>query len=107
MQDISRGEVAKLVAKYTGRTKKDCEQILDTYYIVLKEIMLTGLSVGIPGVCVMSNTQVRAKEGSEYYSEMFGKQISTSAHEAYNKPYCRFKQGIKDEMRERTEGKVF
>lgn len=107
MKDITKGEVAKLVAKYTGRTKKDCEQILDTYYIVLKEIILAGLSVGIPGVCSMSNVQVSAKQGSEYYSEMIGKQITTSGHEAYNKPYCRFKQGIRDEMRERTEGKVF
>lgn len=107
MQDITRGEVAKLVAKYTGHSKKDCAHILDTYYIVVKEALLAGLNITIPGVCSLSNTQVSAKESREYYSSLSDKNIVTTAHEAYNKPYCRFKPGIRQEMRDRTEGKVF
>lgn len=107
MQDITRDEVAKLVAKYTGRPKKDCVQILDTFYIVAREAILAGLTVTIPGVCSLSNTQVAAKDSREYYCGLSDSKVVTEAHEAYNKPHCKFKPGIKQEMREKTEGRVF
>lgn len=107
MQRLTRSELEKLVALQSNKYKKDVSVILDTYYSVLREALLLGYSINVPGVGSYSNSQMGAKEERYGKNPMTGEQVVFRAHDAYNKPIFRFKESIRDEMRDATEGKVF
>lgn len=104
--ELTRSEIINLVANQSGKFKKDVSLILDVYYLVIRECILAGLKVTIPGVCSFSNSQSNPKPEREAINPNTGEKIIVPAHEAFNKPICRFKPGIKTEMREKTEGRV-
>lgn len=107
MQEITRSEVEKLVALQSNKYKKDVALILDTYYTVIREAILAGLKVTIPGVCSFSNSEVSAKGERTILHPVTLEEIIVPGNDPYNKPSCRFKPSIKSEMRELTEGRVF
>lgn len=107
MQELKRDDIERLVALQSNKYKKDVQLILDTYYTVLREAILTGLKISIPGVGSFSNTQVNAKPERMGVHPATREETVFPAHEAFNKPTFRFKPGVRAEMRERTEGKVF
>lgn len=107
MQKITRSELEKLVALHSGKYKKDVTLILDAYYTVVREAILAGLKVDMPGIGSFSNSQMNAKEERRGVNPKTLEETFFPAHDAYNKPTFRFKHSIKSEMRENTEGQVF
>ena len=61
MRKLTRSELERLVALQSNKYKKDVSIILEAYYSVLKEAIMTGYEVGIPNIGTFSNTQVDAK----------------------------------------------
>lgn len=106
MQELTRSELEKLVALQSNKYKKDVAVILDTYYTVVREAILAGLKVTIPGVGYFSNTQVNAKPERKGINPNTLEEVIIPPHEAYNKPSFRFRPAIRAEMKENTEGRV-
>ena len=48
-QELKRSDIDKLVALQSNKYQKDVIVVLDAYYTVLQEAILTGYKVPIPG----------------------------------------------------------
>lgn len=107
MQKLTRVELEKLIALQSNKYRKDVTLILDTYYSVLRDAILLGYKVDVPGIGCYSNSQISAKEERVGKMPRTGEEVVFRAHGAYNKPMFRFKNSIREEMKEATEGKVF
>lgn len=106
MQKLTRSELEKLVALQSNKYKKDVTLILDTYYKVLREAILTGYRVDVPEIGYFYNTQAKAEPEKERFNSLTGGTSITPAHEAYNRPVFRFRKNFKNDMRDETEGRV-
>jgi nucleoid DNA-binding protein len=107
MQNLTRSEFERLVALQSNKFKKDVSLILDAYYSVLREALLMGYEVTIPGVGVFSNAQVEAKPEREGINPFTKEYRVLPAQEAFNRPTFRFRPALKKDMKELTLGKVF
>jgi len=107
MQDLTRSEFERLVALQSSKYKKDVSVILDAYYVVIKEALLQGYKVTIPGIGTLSNSQVEAKPAQEKINPFTKERYKVPAQDAFNKPTFKFRPAFKKEMKERTLGKVF
>ena len=107
MQNLTRSEFERLVALQSNKFKKDVSLILDAYYSVLREALLMGYEVTIPGVGVFSNAQVDAKPAREVINPFTKEYRVLPAQEAFNRPTFRFRPALKKDMKELTLGKVF
>ena len=107
MQNLTRSEFERLVALQANKFKKDVSLILDAYYSVLREALLMGYEVTIPGVGVFSNAQVDAKPAREGINPFTKEYRVLPAQEAFNRPTFRFRPALKKDMKELTLGKVF
>ena len=107
MQNLTRSEFERLVALQSNKFKKDVSLVLECYYEVLREALLMGYEVTIPGVGVFANAQVDAKPEREGINPFTKEYRIIPAQEAFNKPTFRFRPALKKEMKERTLGKVF
>ena len=107
MQDLSRNEFERLVALKSHKFKKDVSVVLDAYYSVLKEVILTGYEVTIPGIGTFSNAQVEAKPEREKINYFTKETYVLPAQDSFNKPTFKFKPSLKKIMKEQTLGNVF
>lgn len=107
MQNLTRSEFERLVALQSNKFKKDVSLILDAYYSVLREALLMGYEVTIPGIGVFSNAQVDAKPAREGINPFTKEYRVLPAQEAFNRPTFRFRPALKKDMKELTLGKVF
>lgn len=107
MQNLTRSEFERLVALQSNKFKKDVSLILDAYYSVLREALLMGYEITIPGVGVFSNAQVDAKPAREGINPFTKEYRVLPAQEAFNRPTFRFRPALKKDMKELTLGKVF
>ena len=87
--------------------KKDVSVILDAYYSVLKEVILTGYEISIPGIGVFANKQIEAKPEREKMNYFTKEYYTLPAQDAFNKPTFKFRPALSKAMKERTLGKVF
>ncbi|MBQ3502430.1 MAG: HU family DNA-binding protein [Clostridia bacterium] len=107
MRKLTRSELERLVALQSNKYKKDVSIILEAYYSVLKEAIMTGYEVGIPNIGTFSNTQVDAKPARQGINPFTKEKMMLPAQQAFNKPTFRFRPAIKAEMKEETLGRVF
>jgi nucleoid DNA-binding protein len=107
MQRLTRVELERLIALQSNKYRKDVALVLDAYYSVLRDAILLGYRIDVPGIGSYSNSQMNAKEERIGKMPKTGEEIVIPAHDAYNKPIFRFKDSIRNEMKEATEGKVF
>lgn len=103
-REMTRSEIVALVALESNKYKKDVAYILDTYYLVIREAILKGIKVSIPGVGSFTNTEVKAKEERQARDLNTGEMMTIPAHKEFNKPKFIFKPGLKSDMRKLTEG---
>lgn len=106
MQELKRSDIDKLVALQSNKYRKDVTAILDAYYVVLQEAILTGYKVPVPKIGHFSNSQVDQKPERMGYSIKEQTQVLLPAQEAFNKPTFKFGKSFKDKMKEETLGKV-
>lgn len=107
MQSLTKSEFERLVALKSHKYKKDVSVILDAYYSVLKEIILTGYEISIPGIGVFANKQIEAKPEREKMNYFTKEYYTLPAQDAFNKPTFKFRPALSKAMKERTLGKVF
>jgi DNA-binding protein HU-beta len=107
MRKLTGSELERLVALQSRKYKKDVSLILEAYYSVLKEAIMTGYQVTIPKIGTFSNAQVDAKPARQGINPFTKEKIILPAQEAFNKPVFRFRPALKSEMKEETSGKVF
>lgn len=106
MQELKRSDIDKLVALQSNKYQKDVIAILDAYYIVLQEAILTGYKVPIPKIGYFSNSQVDPKPERMGYNIYTKEPTLLPAQDAYNKPVFKFSKPLKERMKEETLGKV-
>jgi nucleoid DNA-binding protein len=106
MQELKRSDIDKLVALQSNKYQKDVIAVLDAYYIVLQEAILTGYKVPIPKIGYFSNSQVDPRPERMGYNIYTREPMLLPAQDAYNKPIFRFSKPLKDKMKEETLGKV-
>jgi nucleoid DNA-binding protein len=107
MQSLTKSEFERLVALKSHKYKKDVSVILDAYYSVLKEVILTGYEISIPGIGVFANKQIEAKPEREKMNYFTKEYYTLPAQDAFNKPTFKFRPALSKAMKERTLGKVF
>lgn len=107
MRSLTRSEFERLVALQSNKYKKDVNLILEAYYTVLKEAILMGYEVTVPGIGVFSNGQVDAKPERQGINPHTKETITIPACSAFNRPTFRFRPALKAQMKEETLGKVF
>lgn len=106
MHELKRTDITKLVALQSNKYQKDVAQILDAYYTVLQEAILTGYKVPIPKIGTFGNSQVDAKPERMGYNPQANEPMILPAQDAFNKPVFRFSPAFKDIMKQETLGKV-
>lgn len=106
MHELKRSDVVKLVALQSNKYQKDVVEILDAYYTVLQEAILTGYKITIPKIGTFGNSQVDAKPERMGYNPQTAEPMMLSAQEAFNKPVFRFSPTFKETMKQETLGKV-
>jgi nucleoid DNA-binding protein len=107
MRSLTRSEFERLVALQSNKYKKDVSLILEAYYTVLKEAILTGYEVTVPGIGVFTNMQMDAKPPRNGVNPQTKEPMIIPAQDAFNRPAFRFRPALKAEMKEETLGKVF
>ena len=107
MRSLTRSEFERLVALQSNKYKKDVSLILEAYYTVLKEAILTGYEVTVPGIGVFTNIQMYAKPPRNGVNPQTKEPMILPAQDAFNRPAFRFRPALKAEMKEETLGKVF
>ena len=107
MRSLTRSELERLVALQSNKYKKDVNLILEAYYTVLKEAILLGYEVTVPGIGVFSNIQIDAKPERNGFNPQTKEPMILPAQDAFNRPTFRFRPALKTEMKEETLGKVF
>lgn len=107
MHNLTRSEFERLVALQSKKYKKDVSLILDAYYSVLKEALLMGYEVTLPGIGVFGNAQVEAKPERQGINPHTKEKMMLPAQSAFNKPVFRFRPVFKKEMKDKTLGDVF
>lgn len=106
MQELRKGDIDKLVALQSNKYQKDVSVILDAFYTVLQEAILTGYKVSLPRIGVFSNAQVEPKGERQKYNLQSGDWMTLPAQDAYNRPTFKFSKLLKDKMKEETIGRV-
>ena len=106
MHELKRTDINKLVALQSNKYQKDVIAILDAYYMVLQEAILTGYKVPIPKIGTFGNSQVDAKPERMGYNPQTNEPMMLPAQDAFNKPVFKFSKVFKDAMKEETLGKV-
>ena len=106
MQTLTKSEFEKLVALQSNKYKKDVSLVLDAFYTVLREAILTGYEISLPNVGTFANSQVDAKPERMGINPHTKEKMMLPAQQAYNKPTFRFKPSLKAQMKEETLGKV-
>ena len=107
MRSLTRSEFERLVALQSNKYKKDVSLILDAYYTVLREALLTGYEVSVPGIGTFSNAQVDAKPARIGFNPHTKEPMPIAGCDAFNRPIFRFRPALKADMKEETLGKVF
>jgi nucleoid DNA-binding protein len=106
MQELKRSDIDKLVALQSNKYQKDVVAVLDAYYVVLQEAILTGYKVPVPKIGFYSNSQVDPKPERRGYNVREGAPMILPAQDGFNKPIFKFSKTLKDKMKEETLGKV-
>ena len=106
MQELRKGDIDKLVALQSNKYQKDVSVVLDAFYSVLQEAILTGYKISLPRIGVFSNAQVEPKGERQKYNLHDGTWITLPEQDAYNRPTFKFSKLLKDRMKEETMGKV-
>lgn len=107
MRKLTRAEFERLVALQSNKYKKDVSLVLEAFYSVLKEAILTGYEVSLPGIGTFSNSQVDAKPERDGINPFTKEKMTLPAQPAFNKPTFRFRPALKTQMKDETLNKVF